>query len=411
MKKHHKTISYILLAACVFLSLISTTKASLIDDLEKEINAKRAQIQELEKKLIELQGAIKSSQSQQTTLKKQIGALEAQISQLKFEIQLTQARISEANLEIEKLDYDINQSADEIVINKRYLANVIQTIYEYDQATLLEIILQSPSFSDLLNQIQYAENLQQAVQEKLETIQSLKARLEGKKEQQEGLKDNLESLSEELEGKKTALDSQKGNKTDLLASTKNQEKKYQAQLQDLKKKREEIQKEIYLLEDKLRLTIDPSSIPPAQKGLLEWPIKNVITQTYGPTSETGFINNVYNFHNGIDIRAALGAPIKSAYDGIVSGVGNDGKYAYGKWIAINHNNGLTTLYGHFSAIKVSTGQKVSRGEVIGYSGDTGFATGPHLHFTVYATNTFRIESRWYGLLPLGGSINPMNYLE
>ncbi|MEK7578525.1 MAG: M23 family metallopeptidase, partial [Patescibacteria group bacterium] len=80
------------------------------------------------------------------------------------------------------------------------------------------------------------------------------------------------------------------------------------------------------------------------------------------------------------------------------------------WLAVRHNNGLTTLYAHLSAKTVSVGQTVSQGQIIGYEGSTGFVTGPHLHFTVYSTNTFRVEKRWFGLLPLGGSVNPFDYL-
>jgi len=287
----------------------------------------------------------------------------------------------------------------------------VRVINEYDQKAPVEIILENDSFSDLLNQLEYAENLQGSIQEKLAGIKTLKIQLSDAAEQQQAYKNNLELLNEQLTGKNLALNSQEEDKQDLLVTTKNQERKYQSQLQTVQQQQKEIEKEIYTLEDRLRMTIDPNSIPPAQKGILNWPVNNVITQTYGPTSQTGFVNDVYSFHNGIDLRAAIGTPIRAAADGIISGVGDDGKYAYGKWITINHQNGLTTLYGHFSVQKVSVGKQVKRGEIIGYSGNTGFTTGPHLHFTVYATNTFRIESRWYGLLPAGGSINPLNYLE
>jgi murein DD-endopeptidase MepM/ murein hydrolase activator NlpD len=74
--------------------------------------------------------------------------------------------------------------------------------------------------------------------------------------------------------------------------------------------------------------------------------------------------------------------------GTVRATGNTdavpGCYSWGKWTLIDHANGLSTLYAHQSAINVSPGQSVSTGEVIGYVGSTGFSTGPHLHFTVYA---------------------------
>jgi len=382
-----------------------------IDELEQQIKAKQDLIQELEKKVSALKESIKYQQSTQSTLKKQISNMEAEIQQLTLEIRLTQTKINETDLQIEKLGNSITQLEGDISSHREYLASAIRAFNEYDRETPFEIILKNENFSDFFDQMEYMENLQKNIQEKLIIIKSLKEQTGAEKQKQENFMDSLESLNQDLKGKTLVLNFQKGDKQDLLTATKNQEKIYQAQLKELRKQQEGIQKEIYSLEDKLRIAIDPNSIPAGKKGLLSWPIKNTITQNYGPTSVTGFINNVYNFHNGIDVRASIGAQVKAAYDGVVSGVGNNEKYAYGKWITINHQNGLTTLYGHLSLQKVSVGQKISRGEVIGYSGNTGYSTGPHLHFSVYATNTFKIESRWFGALPIGGSLNPLNYLD
>ena|SRR5258708_5451936 len=106
--------------------------------------------------------------------------------------------------------------------------------------------------------------------------------------------------------------------------------------------------------------------------------------------------NSYNGlgHNGIDLRATIGTPVKSAGDGVVMGTGNTDLVcrgaSYGKWVMIKHNNGLSTLYGHLSLIKVGAGDTVTTGQTIAYSGQTGYATGPHLHFTVLASDAARI---------------------
>ncbi|MBI2635651.1 MAG: M23 family metallopeptidase [Parcubacteria group bacterium] len=126
---------------------------------------------------------------------------------------------------------------------------------------------------------------------------------------------------------------------------------------------------------------------------------------------TGFYNHSYKFHNGIDIAAYYGTPVHAALGGVVSASADDGRYAYGSWLSIRHSNGLTTLYTHLSSKSASKGETVNQGQVIGYVGSSGFTTGPHLHFTVYSTNTFRVENRWYGLLPFGGSVNPFDYLS
>ncbi|KKU10095.1 MAG: Peptidase M23B [Parcubacteria group bacterium GW2011_GWA1_45_7] len=137
-----------------------------------------------------------------------------------------------------------------------------------------------------------------------------------------------------------------------------------------------------------------------------------LTQEYGEVPKGSITRKYYSFHNGLDFgsKLGIGAPIVSADIGTVKAIGNDGKYAYGRWVAVEHPYGLTTLYAHLSYVAVTVGQTVKRGQTIGNMGKTGLALGPHLHFTVYTTDSFKTEKRWFGLLPLGASVNPDDYL-
>ena len=138
-----------------------------------------------------------------------------------------------------------------------------------------------------------------------------------------------------------------------------------------------------------------------------------VTQGYGRTPYSA--RYPQNWHNGIDIGAPIGTPVLAAEAGTVVATGNQDAYcrkgAYGKFIIIKHENNLVTLYGHLSRQIVQKGDIVSRGQLIGYSGRTGYATGPHLHFTVYAGPTFYMgASRVCGPMPYGGDLNPLGYL-
>ncbi|OGZ34588.1 MAG: hypothetical protein A2174_00755 [Candidatus Portnoybacteria bacterium RBG_13_41_18] len=380
------------------------------NDLQRQIQEKQALIQQLEKQIAEYNEAIINQKAQESTLAKQINNLQIQINRLETEIKLTQTKISSANLKIEQLTGDIKTKNDQIAKQKNYIAETMRVIYEYDQETPLGLVLKNDNFSDFLNQAQSLETLQSGLSKNLNEIKNLKSQLETQKTDYESQKNQLLDLRDELTGKNLALDNQIDQKADLLVQTKNQEKKYQQIMSDLQKKQQDVEKEIYSLEETLRLLVDINLLPGTAHGLLGYPASATITQGYGPTSQTGFINSVYSFHNGIDFGVKSGTPVKAAADGVVKAIGNNGKYAYGKWIAIDHQNGLITLYAHFSGYAVANGQKVERGVTIGYSGNTGFSTGPHLHFTVYDASTFSTEQKWYGLLPLGGSINPMDYL-
>jgi murein DD-endopeptidase MepM/ murein hydrolase activator NlpD len=176
----------------------------------------------------------------------------------------------------------------------------------------------------------------------------------------------------------------------------------------------------------LKILIDPKSLPSTGKGVLGWPLdKIIITQYFGTTAFSTQNPQVYNGkgHTGIDLGASIGTRIKASQNGIVAGTGDTdlirGCYSYGKWVMIKHPNGLSTLYGHLSAITMKTGQEVTMGDTVGYSGNTGYSTGPHLHFGVYATAGVRIQPLANSkgcrnaVVPLADPsayLNPLSYL-
>jgi murein DD-endopeptidase MepM/ murein hydrolase activator NlpD len=183
-------------------------------------------------------------------------------------------------------------------------------------------------------------------------------------------------------------------------------------------------------------------LPSKRAGLLAYPVKSdsCVTQFYGATE---FAKKAYGtgFHTGVDFRAPTGDPIFAVYDGVATVVDNNdfGPYTgekrqYGKYIIIEHDNNLSSLYAHLSVQKVSEGQEVKRGDIIGWSGNTGYSFGAHLHFGLYATpvmgwqksyssekariNGGLIEIRdingnlkHAGLVPVGATLNPMDYMN
>jgi len=113
-----------------------------------------------------------------------------------------------------------------------------------------------------------------------------------------------------------------------------------------------------------------------------WPVQGRLGSSFGQREDP--INGEGAFHSGIDIDAPMGTPVRAAGDGEVTG-SNMGA-GYGRQVVLNHGHNLETVYGHLSSIAVVPGQHVTRGEVIGYVGMTGRATGPHLHYEVRVGN-------------------------
>lgn len=134
----------------------------------------------------------------------------------------------------------------------------------------------------------------------------------------------------------------------------------------------------------------PKTLP---NGYFIWPLNGHITSYFGYR----YIFGSYSYHSGLDIAAPYGTSIKAADGGTVvwSGTGTGSNWSYGKYVIVDHGNGLQTYYAHCSSLAVSTGDKVYQGQVVGYVGATGRASGNHCHFQVKINGT---------------TVNPLSYL-
>ena len=390
--------------------LPNISSASLVDDLKAQIQQKENEIKQLEQQAAEYKQQLETTQSQKDTLNNQILTINTRIKKLQNDLSITSTQISSTTLKIEELSLDINQKQDEIDKKRKEISNVLQTLAEYDRESLMEIFLTKNNFSDFVTQLHDISLIHENIQKDVTELISMKNDIEQQKSSAEAQKNQLTTLSGQLKGQKNLVDNEKQIKSTLLAQTKGQEKQYQTLLNDTLRKQQEIDQQIFDLEDKIKATLDPNSMPEARPGVLSWPLNGVLTQGYGYTA---FSKKMYasGFHNGIDISASYGTPIKSARSGKILAIGNCGRYAYGKWVLVEHDNKLTTLYGHMSSYgEFKAGDAVERGDIIGYEGSTGYSTGPHVHFGVYASETIQVQKVWYGTVPVGASLDPTKYL-
>lgn len=402
-----------LFALILVLFAAHTAGAETMDELRKRIDEKESEIKALEEEAAQYRRNLNQTMLQSKTLSGEVSRLDAAIKQINYRLSIVRHQLDATVLKIRTLNNKI--SASELSINQRraQISEIIRTLNDFDQLGLLPMALNSRGVIEFFDAVASLTQLEKGLYNELLTIKAFKEDLEVNRQQEKNLEIEQRALNEELTTQNIIEQSKRKDRANLLAQTRNQESRYQQLLAENRKRQEEIAREIEGLESELRRLILKANIPPRTPGLFSWPVDNgYVTQEYGETTKTGFINDFYKFHNGIDFGASggIGVPIKAVADGVVTAVGDTSPYAYGKWVAIDHGNGLTTLYAHFSLVAVGRGRGVSRGSVIGYMGSTGFVTGPHLHLTVYATETFRVEKRWFGLLPLGGSLNPRDYL-
>lgn len=403
--------------ACIPLFLHAQSE----NDLRNKINEQQSEIAAIEAEIKQYEQQLVSIGREKQTLESAVRELDVSRQKVTASITLAQKQINATSAEIQELSTEIAQREKLIENNQQALSETLRRMNEAESMSLVEIILGSNDVSNLWNDIEALQRFQLVVRGEVKELASQKADLEMVRMQEEAEQRDLVAQKTELSTQQHALDINRRAKNTLLRETASTESAYQSLLAEKRKEKDAFEAQLRAYEEELQYILDPSSIPPAGKGVLSWPLANVtITQYFGNTefARSGAYSG--RGHNGIDFRASPGTPVYAALTGEVVEV-NHGvapNCQYGKWILIKHGNGLTTLYAHLSEIEVSKGQRVSTKELIGFSGNTGYATGPHLHFTVYASNAvsfkqYKCNSGPTVYVPISaysGYLNPLDFL-
>jgi murein DD-endopeptidase MepM/ murein hydrolase activator NlpD len=379
--------------------------AETVTELQTRIQDSNAKIQDLEREISQYQNQLNVVSKEKQSLQQTLTTIDISRKKTTANIQVTQNRINSTNAQIQELAFQIGSKQDQIQKDMFAVAEGLRAMDAAESNSAIETFLANSSLSEYSDTISYIEQFEDAMRGNITNLLTAKTQLEDAKVSTEDKKKSLAQLQRELADEKAVLDQTRKEKDSLLTTTKSQENQYQKILTDKKKAKEDFERQLADYESKLKFALDPSSIPHAGTGVLGWPFSSdymencakltslgnphCVTQTFGDTAFARAGAYSGKGHNGVDFRAPMGTKILSVLSGTVVGVGNTdairGCYSYGKWVLVKHANGLTSLYAHLSVISVSEGQSVETGDVLGYSGQTGYATGPHLHFGLYAS--------------------------
>jgi murein DD-endopeptidase MepM/ murein hydrolase activator NlpD len=330
--------------------------------------------------------------SERKTLQSAINQLDLERKKVTAEISRTETLISSTDLEINKLILEIARAERDIASTEDAVAAVIRAQYKAEESTLIELMLRNERLSEFWGIYEAHESVRNTMTAKVAELSSFQSLLTEKRDESEGKRGELSSLRTQYSGQNEVLVNNKAEQAQLLEVTKSEEQGYQQLLSSQKSARDQILAEMRDFESKLQFILDPNTVPIPGTAVFNWPLQNIIiTQYFGGTEFAARNAAVYGgraYHPGVDFGAPRGTPIFAPLSGTVRATANTdlvpGCLSWGKWTLIDHANGLTTLYAHQDAINVTPGQRVNTGDVIGYVGNTGFSTGPHLHFTVYA---------------------------
>lgn len=421
-----------ILCAMLCVCMISIPMAiPTVVSAEDSISDLEQQLQQLEQENQKYQKILDDTKSDIAEKEEYKSALVSKVQVLDEKIAVTREKISSLNDDIKEKQDAYDKGLSEVEDQFDALANRLRILYMSGNATDLEIIFGAKDFSDLIDKMELVKSLANSDKELISEIQTKLDELSTKKESLEADKKDLETQQASLKSDQDEFNKLISDNDEILKNLYASNSKAQNSLESAALKSDEIESKINeyyaaqkaAAEQAARAAQSSSSssssggssgssssgssssgssssgsgssssgsssvIVPSGSGFA-WPTPGFVSLS----SEWFEDREVYN-HGGIDIAGAgiMGTPVVAAADGTViatnsSCTHNWGKSyscgcggGYGNYVMISHAGGKMTVYGHLTSLTVSSGQSVSRGQVIGYVGSTGNSTGPHLHY-------------------------------
>lgn len=365
-------------------------KQNAIGEAQKQKSALQSGLTDVKKLVAELESSKKNLKDYVTKLDANLAEIEKKIAELK-------ALIDEKEKEIDQTQEALEEA---IAVEEEQYAAMKQRIkfmYENGQTFYLDMIFAAENFGDMLNRTEFVEKLAAYDRRKLEEYRETRAQIEELKEELEAEKIVLDAAKETVEEEQASVNA-------LIASKEQEIKAYDSDIGNKSQLIQEYEAEIAaqnaaiaaleqaVAEEKKKL--EEANRPKYDGGKFKWPAPSYtrISDDYGNRIHPTL--GVQQFHNGIDMAAPSGSPILAAYDGEVVAAAYNA--SMGNYVMIDHGDSVYTIYMHASALYVSKGQQVSRGDKIAAVGSTGRSTGPHLHFSVRVNGSY---------------VSPWNYLS
>lgn len=370
-----------------------------IKEKEEQIKAAEEEKKELQDGLTDLKKIKEELEQSKNNLSAYVEELDANLVSIENKIAELKQLITEKEAEI--ADTETKLAEAQRIEQEQYEAMKVRIKFMYEKSDdfYLEALFSADSFGDILNKADYIERLSAYDREKLDEYALNSQMIQLYKEELEAEKDILDEAKAGVVAEQAALES-------LISEKEQQITAYQSDISNKEAAIKEYEEDIAaqnavitalekaVAEEKAKLLAENGTVITYDGGVFAWPAPSYtrVSSDYGMRMHPTL--GVEKFHNGIDLAAPTGSSILAAYNGKV--VSADYNASMGNYVMIDHGNNLYTIYMHASALYVSKGETVAKGQQIAAVGSTGRSTGPHLHFGVRLNGSY---------------VSPWNYLS
>jgi len=386
-RNHSRAASLLGFLVLVALVALLAGRAPADASTESKLNQTKAKIAKANNKKGVLTDEIAGLTAQIKGFETQVAALRAEERDAEIRLAAKQAELDEAQAEVSAAYEELKILAARLNRSLGILRDRLVAMYQSGDSNVTDLILTSKSYGELVQRSTYLEQIQNRDETIVGRVRDLRdqqeatvVRLKKAKDRIESARDAIAAEEQKLASARQAVESQQNE----LVAARRQRQAAVAEINSEVDQLEDIQAELQQkIAEQLAAASGVGVLPagpmtsPSAAGLI-WPVSGTLSSGFGARSSPGGVGSTY--HEGIDIAVPEGTPIRAAASGTVIMASYNG--GYGNYTCIDHGSGLSTCYAHQSSFAVSSGQSVSQGNVIGYSGNTGASTGPHLHFEV-----------------------------
>ncbi|MBI3922021.1 MAG: peptidoglycan DD-metalloendopeptidase family protein [Armatimonadetes bacterium] len=340
----------------------------------------KQRIHQLLQRKVEKKQKAKDVRKKLRVLKKKEKAISSQVQETQQHLQHarkeyadTSQKLQQTRSQLVRTQDALKQAQIRLARHNESLGDRLVSIYRNGSLTYVEILLDSQSFSDVVKRTYLFRKIVENDLSLLRGIREEKDQIVEKKNTLQSQHERVQALNEDAEEKKAEIGAKADEERQLLFKVRHERAAYEQWVRELEQSSNEIADMIR------RLTASRAGgyLTPWKGGFIR-PVSGSVSSSFGYRRHPIF--KVRRLHTGVDLSAAYGTIVKAAGGGRCIFAG--WKRAYGQTVVVDHGGGLATVYGHCSALMVSSGSRVTQGQSIARVGSTGISTGPHLHFEV-----------------------------
>jgi peptidoglycan DL-endopeptidase CwlO len=386
MPRNHPVAAALLAAAAALLSLLLFSPAAPAADLQSKLEAKQSQLDKVEEKKGVLTTTISHYGDEIDRLTAEVADIRNREAAVRERLAAKQSELNTAVAALDRAQHRLQRLRAHLKRALGALRDRLVAMYETGSPDLLSVLVGSEDLEDLAARTEYLNRLHGMDEAVVGRVRELRDQVEHLVSRLRDVKDRIEEARDAIAAEKEALTSARAALQSHQAELVGARADRVAALKKINAHAEELEGSVAAVQAKIAAELAGTGATPLPAGPIKggsggliWPVDGPVVSGFGPRT----INGSYEYHPGIDIAVPEGTPIRAAASGTVSLQQSEAESGgYGNYTCIDHGGGLSTCYAHQSSFGVSLGQSVSQGEVIGYTGCTGYCFGPHLHFEV-----------------------------